>query len=912
MRLETAVVGREVELELIEQALGDAANAPGGVLLEGDAGIGKTVLWEAGLQLGARSAHLILRCRPAEAETALPFSGLADLLAPVLAETLPRLPEPQRLALEAALLLVAPPQEPVDRLAVSRAAVATLQAAAGRPLVLAIDDVQWLDEPSAETLAFALRRLDDAPVRLLLARRGSAATPLPLGLDGSAPVRRVWVGPMSVDEVDRLVVTRLGVHLARPRLVELHRLSRGNPYYALEIVRALVDGDTQPAADEPLPVPADIGALLRRRLEAFSPAAAEALLLAAASPHVTAPLLAAVTGSPSGLDEAIGAGVLVAEGDRLSFAHPLLASVAYGAATPHARRDAHRRLAEASGGEDRARHLALGAHAPNEPVAAELDAAAAAAALRGAPSSAATLTEHAVRLTPAERPDDRRRRMATAAEHHYSAGDQERSRSILETLAGELPPGPERGRLLARLSQRVSSQLEGLELCRTALAATGDDLGLASELHFYAAASARRAATLPEALEDARQALGFAEAAGDDVQRARALAMLGHLEAMLGREIGIETIRRGAELEATLPTFPLHFRPGFLLGITLLYLGRFGEARPLLQDQLERATEQGDEVMRGVALSSLAELELRAGNWADAYRHASDGAALQEQAAPLQDQAHHVLRAARVNAYMGRLEAARPVALRLLELAPQHGDRSAEISARRDLGFMALSLGDAAGSLELLEPAARLVAQMGIGLLSAYPFWQDYVESLIATGDLERADEENALLDGTGRPWETAVGARGRGLLAAARGDDAAAQTAIEEALAAHELLAEPFELARTQLAAGSVARRAGRRAAAREWLGQALEAFDGLGAPLWAERAAAELARIPGRGPSASTDLTPTERQVADLVAQGRSNKEVAATLFLAVRTVEAHLSRVYAKLGIRSRTELARRLPR
>jgi DNA-binding CsgD family transcriptional regulator len=442
-----------------------------------------------------------------------------------------------------------------------------------------------------------------------------------------------------------------------------------------------------------------------------------------------------------------------------------------------------------------------------------------------------------------------------------------------------------------------------------ALHEVGDDKVLEADLHFYIAASARRASTLAEAVEHARLAVDCATVAGDDDRTSRALAMLGHIETMLGRTEGIEALERGVELEANRGSSTLHFRASFLLGITLIYLGEFDRARPMIEAQVERAIEQGDEVMRGVALSSLAELELRAGNWSQAHRYAIDAAALQKQAAPLQDQAHHVLRAARVIAHMGKVDEARPLAAALLEVAPLNGDKSAEISARRDLGFMELSTGNPVAAVDLLAPAVRQLVELGVRLYSAHPFVHDYVEACVAAGHLERAEQANALLAASTRPWEAAMHARGSALTAAARGDGRSAEVAIANALEAHDRLGEPFELARTLLVKGTIERRSKQRAAARLTLTEALDLFDSLGAPLWAEKAASELARIPGRS-SASGELTETERRVAELVAEGLSNKEVAARLFVTVRTIEANLSKVYAKLGIRSRTELTHRL--
>lgn len=907
-RTPATVVGREAEQELLAGLL-ERPDAPPIVLLEGEPGIGKSTLWEESVRIAREQTDRVLTCRPAETEAGLPFSALGDLLGPLLDEGLALLPEPQRNALEAALLLAAPPASPTDRLAVSQAGLSLVRGPPAATTVLAVDDLQWLDAPSAEALDFVLRRIGGAPVRAVLARRGGPDLPLPLGLDRAA-VQRVALGPLSADELDRVIVAQLGAHLPRPRLIELHRISRGNPYYAIEIVRALEARGDPASWTDAIPIPESIGALLRRRLEALSEPARDAVVLAAASPQSTAAALATVVRSARDLDEAFDAGILVADGQRISFTHPLLASVAYSSASSRERRDAHRRLAEAAGDRaERARHLALASGAPDPAVSSELEAAAELTARRGAPSFAAELLEQAVRLTPPSLAPDRRRRLAAAAEQHYSAGDQARSRSVLELLVEELPPGPERARALGQLSKCVPYQLQALELCRTALAEVGEDVALAADLHFYVAAGARRATTLREAAEHARLAVDCARASGDGRRTARALAMRGHVEAMRGERGGIETLERAVELELAHGVLSLHFRPGFLLGITLLYLGQFERARPLIQTQLERGGASGDEVVRGVALSSSAELELRAGNWSQAHRHATEGAALQSQAAPLQDQAHHVLKAGRVLAYMGEVDDARSLAAELLEMAPLNGDRSAEISARRDLGFIELSLSNPAGAVDQLGPAFELLLEMGVGLFSAHPFLHDYVEALVAVGDLGRAAEANALLGRDVQPWAAAMHARGRALIAAATGDRDGAEAAIADALVAHERLEEPFELGRTLLVKGTIERRTKRRAQARRTLSEALELFDLLGAPLWAEKTAAELARIPGRTGSSGA-LTETERRVAELVREGLSNKEVAARLFVTVRTVEANLSKVYSKLGIRSRTELAQRL--
>jgi DNA-binding CsgD family transcriptional regulator/tetratricopeptide (TPR) repeat protein len=905
--MRASVVGRAAELAAIGTVLDPGDSGAAAFVLDGEAGIGKTTVWLAAVEAGRDQGRRVLSCRPAETEASLPFVSLGDLLAPALDDA-SALPPAQRAALETALGR-AEPTEGFGQVVVARATLALLQAlAAESPLLVAIDDVQWLDASTQAVLEFAVRRVSDLPVHLLLARRSETDAPAPLGLARALPagqLAQARLGPLPPHELDLILRSTLELALSRPRLLELYRVSGGNPFHALEIARRGIPADSL----EPLVVAESVGELVRDRLAALSGPARRAALLTVAAVRPTSWQIERIAGVDS-LAEALRLGIVELDGERLRATHPLLASVLYDGAAPGERRDAHARLADVvDDQEENARHLALSTESADEPIAAALEHAAGFAVRRGAPQSAAVLAEHAVRLTPADLPGEGRRRRLAAASHHYAAGDQERSRSILQALCDELPAGADRARALAQLSQSVPSQGECLELCLRGLSEAGDDALLRSELHFLAAASARRATTLLEAAEHARLAGVFATEAQDDTRRARALAMLGHVEAMLGAEGGLRELERAAEIESSLTTLPLHFRPTFLLGITLLYLCDLDSARPLLQAQHERANREGDEVMRGVALATLSELELRAGNWAEAYRCAHDGASLQEQAAPLQDQAHHVLKAARVAAHMGRIDEARAVAVRLLELAPQHRDRMAEVSARRDLGFMELSLGDAAAAVQVLEPAVQLLEEMGLRLYAAQPLLHDFVEALVAIGDLDRAAAANALLARSTGPWEKAVAHRGRALIAAASGDEAEADVAIAAALESHEHLPVPFELGRTLLIQGSIERRAKRRGSARRALIQALELFDTLGAPLWAERAAAELARIPGRAPG-DGELSETQRRIAELVAEGCSNKEIAARLFVTVRTVEANLSKMYAKLGVHSRTELTSRL--
>src|SRR5581483_5980219 len=412
-----------------------------------------------------------------------------------------------------------------------------------------------------------------------------------------------------------------------------------------------------------------------------------------------------------------------------------------------------------------------------------------------------------------------------------------------------------------------------------------------------------------------RASARLAEETGDELLIAVSLGELCYGLVVLGEPFPRAELERAVELERSVKRFPPYLRPSFQLGVLLLYTDALDEARPLLRAELERVDATGDESTRVGVLFRLAELELRAGNWAEAAERAGSARALALQAAAEQEQGVAQMVHALVQAHLGNADEAREAALAALELAEAGGDRVISMRARGVLGFLELSLGEAARALEWLSPARRDLQAAGIGELSIQAVVQNELEALVEAGRLDDALETIAWVEEKGRradrAWHAAVAARGRALVAAARGDLEDAAGEVARALRAHERLPQPFELARTLLVQGQVERRAKRRASAREALTRALELFDSLGAALWAERTAAELARIPGRT-RGSGELTETERRVAELVAQGLANKQVASRLFISVRAVEANLSRVYAKLGVRSRTELASRLGR
>ncbi len=912
---EDAVIGRTAERDALAALVADPAPSARALVLAGEAGIGKTTLLGEALSAARAAGWRVLAARPAEGEADLPFGVYGDLFDSLGGHAPSGLPPPQALALGAALArgeAAADADGSADPLALGRATVSLLAGAADRqPLLIALDDVQWVDGPSGRAIAFAARRLADARIRFLAARRGDRQAALETDLEralGHGRLERLTVSPLEIGELDSLLRARLALAWPRPRLVELRRVSGGNPLYALEIAR------TSGVGAGPLRVPPPLADLVRSHLDGLAPAARDAVLLTAAASHPRPDLVETAQGGSEGLRAAIGAGVLVLDGDRLRFTHPLLASVAEDTALPGEWRRAHALLAGiATGIEDRARHLAVSCVTPDAAVSAELEAAAEATARRGAPESAAASAEAAARLTPAGHEDDARRRLMRAADLRQAAGDPARARQILESLVGGLGPGPERADILWRLADTIGDDIgECVRLTEQALAEAGDDAGrrawisIALSVFTWIAGDLARAAALD------REAVDLAAAAGDDEALAVALAETCHAEVVLGRPLDEGAMARARQIEAVQPDLFAFQRPSFQLGTLLTWLDRPDEARPLLRSEMERARGLGDEPARAGIAFRLSELELRAGNWALALLLAREARQVATGGSIEQEQAVGHLAEGLVLAHLGDLGGAAAAASAALETASLGGDRVVRLRAQSLLGFVDLSAGRADAAVGRLAPVAEELRQLGVGELSVYRAAENLIDAQLAIGLADGAAETIAWVRsagaGTGRAWHDVVATRGEAMLAAVRGDSGAGDLA-ERAVARAAGLPVPFERARTLLVAGMIARRARRWGAARDSLAMALEAFDALGAERWAERAAAETARIPGRA-RAGGGLTDTERQVAELVASGLANKEVASRLSLATRTVEANLTRVYQKLGVGSRTELARRL--
>lgn len=912
----TDVIGREEAVRRIDAFLAERVRPPAVLLVEGEAGIGKTLLWRRAVKDAAARGYTVLACSPGSSEVQLSFAGLADLLGPVFPTSAGRLPAPQRRALEVALL-VAQGDHPLDRRLVAAAFLSTVESLARQdPVLLAVDDLQWLDRSTLAVIEFAARRLGRLPVRMLLSRRMEAEQPWPLGLDRAFEhdrLERLSLGPLSLGALHRLLQSRFGLTLGRPLLRRVHEASGGNPFYAIELGRALAGNEIQPQPGEPLPVPPSLHDLLRARLRRLPVATREAILLAAALPDPTLALVGeAVEDSASEvLEPAIRAQLVRLEGGRIEFSHPLVASAAWAAATPRRRREIHRRLAAATDNpEQRARHLALATDSPNAEVARSLEDAARAAAVRGARESAAELLELAALRTPPDESDELARRTIAAAEQSIAAGQPRHARESLESIIGRLAPGPTRSSALLLLA---TTQEEDLRVCadlaQQALAEVDEDDLLASRIHSYLAGTTSLLGDSDRATELARAAVNAARRAKDAAALLHALTLLRTFEMISGRldsEQLEEVVALETELDETRGASPAIYRSAAtLIGRHHLYEDRLEEARTRLTDAYDRSVERGDLFERPQILFYRCEAELLLGAWDDAERDALEGDEIADQLGIGQTRLSLRCARASVAAHRGREREARETAEGVLVEAAAVRDEMFPLRARRALGFLELSRGDAAAA------SNHLGAFFGRGEIPAYyRALPDAIEACIGVGDLERAEDGLRELSAARQtPWTVGTAARCRGLLMATRGALEDGIAALEESRRVFSETPMPFEEARTLLCLGRTRRRGKLKRAAREALTEALGIFDRLGARLWAELAQAELSRIGGRT-AGGNELTPTEREIAEQVASGLTNREVAERLFVAVRTVESNLSRVYGKLGVRSRTELARRL--
>jgi DNA-binding NarL/FixJ family response regulator len=910
--------GRDVECAHLERLLDTVESGPVACILDGTPGIGKTTLWREAVEIAHHRGYQVLETAPSEPEAVLAFSGLGDLFERIPDEIIDALPEAHAHALRAALSAGELTESARDHQALPRAILDLLrQLSAAGPVLIAIDDEPWLDPASARVLAFALCRLRDERVIVLLARRSEAGDALSTELARrfrGRGVERISVEPLPMGAMKVLLEARLDRTISAPVLRRIHQGAGGNPLWALAIALELEArrSGSDRAAD--LPIPRTLSDALELRLRHLDPRAHAAMLaIAALSQPTLAMVHAAIPEfALSDLESAERAGVIEISGGRLRFTHPLLASTHYANTPVSKRRELHRLLATViDDEEERAQHGALGAEAPDRELADSLEKAAAVAARRGATESAAQLLEDAARLTPIDQGHVQNARLVAAAEYRFHSGDVRRARYMLEEVMPHLPGGPLRARAGLVLAEIRSDESRlAVELLEAALEDAGEDDRWRTKIELELTAGTSILGRLQDARAHAESAVRTAERLDDPDLLATALGDLLLTIVIIGEPLPRDLLTRLSTIEDFTATTTYHL-PATKIGMARHWAGDLEGARPALERAAQRALSRGEEWDRLGVLLTLAQLEWEMGNLALAEQHRNTA----EEALGEFGEGHLWLVAFDVTRALQRGE---------LTVARAKAEDGLALTERTGAVWLGSRLIPLLAAVEILsgqpEAAHARLAELrewlqrsGFGPAGSARavVWSQDVEALIALGRLDEAEDVLADLRVRAEVCESdavqAVAARCDGLLLAARGDLVAAIDAMDGALAAHLRRPRPFERGRTLLEKGSIERRARRKAAAKQTLEQALAILEPLEAEVWVARARDELSRIGLRRARATEGLTPAQTRVAELAAAGSTNAAIARELHMSPRTVESHLSRIYREHGVTSRSQLA-----
>ncbi len=889
--------------------------------MTGEAGIGKTALLRRGVAEAELRGFEILRAQPAEGETDFAFAGLSDLLAGLPPAIAAGLPEPQRRSLDVALLRADPDRIGTDRRAIAEAVLSCLRAlAAGGPVLVAIDDAPWLDRSTADSLAFALRRLGNLPVGVLVTAR-SVAAEIPFGLDrlpAPSTFSQARPRPLSLAGLQRTIRARLGRTFSRPILARIEHDSAGNPFYALQIAEALVASGRLPRAGEDLPVADTLERLVAGRV-ARAPGhirpAIEAVAILGNATYADVQALCDSEDVAGLLQSAVDQGLIESAEGGFAFAHPLIAAAVYASTPVDRRRLLHRRAADVAGDpEARARHLAGAATGPDEIVAVALDLAAERSALRGAPDGAAGYAALACQNTdPGDDPAMTARRTRLGA-WQFAAGDPVAAERTLRSVVEEAPPGRARAVALMErcwIAQETAGYARATELGEAALMDVADDPAFQARIHADVSRLCDHDVSRKLAHAEAAMAIGTQLADPGQELITRACLALAEARFFQGQGLQMELIDRARAAEPPAPAGRL--MPGLTDQFLAWILGPAGDTQAGFERRLAfyRAASAESPSSLPRALGWLTSAEIDRADWAAAERHAHEHLDATDWGGGGVARAWPLSALASVHALVGRIDEARVEGTEALALAAGSNDVYLTLEALKAQASIAAAIGDSAAvvaDLTVVDDHCEAIGIREPALIRHHP---GLIEALIATGDLEAAGTVLSRFDaqtaGARIPWAVASVARARGLFLAAQGDPTGALDALDRAVAVFDAqVGMPFELARTLLARGIVQRRADRRRLAANSLAQAVSIFERLGATPWLTRARKESSRVPVRR-TGGQGLTPTEAQVAGLAATGQSNREIASAMFIGVKTVEANLTRVYAKLGVRSRAGIA-----
>lgn len=896
---ELVLYGRDEQLAAVGRLLdGMRSGRAGSLVLRGEAGIGKTALLDAAEEKAAGAR--VLRVMGVESEAELPFAGLHVLLRPVL-DAVGALPERQALALRGAFGMAE--AAVADRFLVGLGVLSLVaELAEGRPVLLLVDDAQWLDRASADALVFAARRLHAERAAVLAAGRDE---PPGGGLAGLPELR---VGGLDRASAERLLA---GEGLAAAVRDQLIADAAGNPLALIELSRGLSAGQ-RAGSVTPLPLPGAspsgrVQQAFAARVTALPEASRRAVLVAAlggmADLAEVSRAVAAAGGSLTDLAAAERAGLARVTPAGVIFSHPLVRSAVLTGTDVAERMAVHRALASVLDGDRRAWHLAALTDGPDEQVAAELDAAARRAGHRGSRAAMSAAYERAAVLSAD--PAARGRRLALAAEAAADAGQLPRAAGLAEQ-AGQLATDPVQAATLARVRAELRFEagrpadaagflLDGAALLGHADPDTAQAMVIQAVLMLWLNTGEAR----PE-LE--RQAAAMLPPAGAN--------LVEFLQ-------GVRRLQDGDTREPiTVPARPDRRPLPFFTGLSLLFFDLIrGDVLAIASRAGDMAAECRDAGIAGLlpyALDFLANGQLMRGEFLDAMASAEEGLRIAADTGQTGLTGELACTAALLAALTGDEEACRARAAQVRDLSAR-AQALSPAGADSALAMLDLGSGHYQSALDRMQAAVAGPARRSPRMLYAYPV---HVEAAVRAGRPDLTADSlakfSAWAGAIGQPWAIAVAAR----CAALTAGDADAEPLYRRAMTAHEGDGRPFEQARTRLLYGEWLRRSQRRADAREQLLAAAAAFTQMGAAPWRERAEAEL-RAAGVAPPAVTPgdplawLTPQELQVVRLAAGGASNKQIGAQLFLSPRTVGYHLYKAFPKLGVTARDELARYAP-
>jgi DNA-binding CsgD family transcriptional regulator len=897
--------GRDRELETGRGFL--ESGRARGLVIEGVAGIGKTAVWRALLDRARADGYRLLACVGEAAEARLTFVGLGDLLGEAAEEVLPQLPGPQARALEVALLRVDATAAPSEPRAVAAAVLGALRALAVRkPVLVAIDDIAWLDRASADAVAFAARRLGDERVRFLLTRRPRATSALERAL--APELERLEVGPLSLGAVRRMLAERLSLTLSRQLLRRVFDTTLGNPLFVLELGRMLVEQDL-PTAGADLPVPDTVEELFGTRVTRLPRSTRKLLLAVALNGELELAQLGATAESAT-LDDAIERGLLVVAGGHVRPSHPLLAAAAKQRSSARERRELHLILAETVTDEAlRAHHLALARRNPDPELAGTVAAAAARAFARGARVEAVELAEHALRLTPPES-TERPERLLSLGSYLEIAGEPERLRQILTANLAMIPSGGPRARAWLLLSEGAHMRLDDYRRhLEHALAEAQADPALQARIVAKMSSAVISVERIADAEARTLEMLPAAGRAGPEVERDVLFALAW------ARGLRGHSLDHICEQWANASAAPGHIAesPERIAGQRSVWRGEIEPARAVFDRLRALSDERGELASYVWARLHLCELALRVGDWKAAERLLDEWAETSER--DLFIEPYYQRCRALLAAGQGLVEEATKWAAEAIDRAQAIDHQWDWLEGLRARGIAALLGHEPLRAAESLGTVWEHTTREGVDEPGVFPVAPDLVETLVELGELDQARAVTVRLQTLSRaqqhPWGLLTAARCSALIClAAPPYDQAAAAELEAVAVSYDELGLRFDRARSLLALGRAQRRLKKWAAARRSLELAAEAFDQIDSTGWAQHARSELARVGARRPGNKGQLTPSEQRVVELAAAGRSNKQIAHALFITINTVEGHLSRAYAKLGITSRTQLTHQL--